>query len=130
MNLRLTSFLILLAGLASASADSVGEPTGAPSPFTTPPGAVAQASPTPFFRYEDTGPYHVSNERRPSANPATDACIARRDDVITIWVKHLNSWLNDPRYVEAAPPQKYSPSVRQSAVMLKCLKKGSFSLRM
>ena len=64
---------------------------------------MAQASPTPFVRYEDTGPYHVSNERRPSANPATDACIARRDDVITIWVKHLKSWLNDPRYKERFP---------------------------
>ena len=98
MNLRLGSFLILLAGLASASADSIGEPSGAPSPA---PGAAAQAS--SFVRYEDTGPYHVTNERRPSANPATDACIARRDDVITIWVKHLKSWLNDPRYKEQFP---------------------------
>src|SRR4029077_14867125 len=98
MNLRLPSFLLLLSGLASASADLVGEPPGAPSPVTAAPGAVAQASPTPFVRYEDTGPYHAVNERRPSANPATDACIARRDDVITIWVKHLKSWLDDPRY--------------------------------
>src|ERR1051325_1891594 len=98
MNLRLTFFLIVLAGLARASADSSGELEGAPSPVTNAPGAVAQALPTPFFRYEDVGPFHVSNERRPSANPATDVCIARRDDVITIWVKHLNSWLNDPRY--------------------------------
>ena len=103
MNLRFTSFLILLAGLASASADPVGEPSGALSPVTAVPGVVAQASPTPFVQYEDTGPYHVSNERRPSANPATDACIARRDDVITIWVKHLKSWLNDPRYKEQFP---------------------------
>ena len=97
-NLRLSCPLILLLGLASASADSVGESLGDPSPATTAEGAPAQASSTPFLRYEDTGPYHVSNESRPSANPATDACIARRDDVITIWVKHLKSWLNDPRY--------------------------------
>ena len=103
MNLGLTSFLILLAGLASASADSGGEPPAAPSPAVTAPGAVAQASPTPFLQYEDTGPYHVSNGTRPSANPASDACIARRDDVITIWVKHLKSWLNDPRYKEQFP---------------------------
>jgi hypothetical protein len=104
MNLRLTSLLILLAGLASASADSVGEqPLAAPSPAVTAPGAVVQASPTPFLQYEDTGPYHVSDETRPSVNPSSDACIARRDDVITIWVKHLKSWLNDPRYKEQFP---------------------------
>src|SRR5947209_4890117 len=100
MNLRLAFFLLLLTGLASASADSIEQPPGTPSPA---PGTVAQASPTPFVRYEDTGPYHASNERRPSANPATDACIARRDDVITIWVKHLKSWLDDPRYKEQFP---------------------------
>ena len=59
-----------------------------------------QASPTPLVGYGDTGAYHVVNERRRTANPATDACVARRDDVITIWVKHLKSWLNDPRYQE------------------------------
>jgi hypothetical protein len=102
MSLRLTCLLLfLLAGLASASDDPT--PLAAPSPGAATPGAAAQASPTPFLSYVDTGPYHVSNDRRPSANPATDACIARRGDVITIWVKHLNSWLNDPLYKERFP---------------------------
>jgi hypothetical protein len=99
----LSFFFILMAGLASAWGDPVAESPSPPSPVAAAPGQVAPASPTPFVRYEDTGPYHVTNERRPTANPATDACIARRDDVITIWVKHLKSWLNDPRYQEDIP---------------------------
>src|SRR5689334_13640779 len=100
MNLSLSFFLILLAGLASAWADSVVESPSPPAPVTAAAGSMVQASPTPLVGYGDTGAYHVVNERRRSANPATDACIARRDDVITIWVKHLKSWLNDPRYQE------------------------------
>src|SRR5215472_129660 len=100
MNLRLSLLLILLAGLAPAWADSVSESPSPPASVTTEPGPVALASPTPFVKYDDTGPYHVTNEGRRSVNSANDACIARRDDVITIWVKHLKSWLNAPRYQE------------------------------
>src|SRR6185369_17296661 len=102
MSFRLICLLLfLLVGPVSASDDPT--PPAAPSPGAAAPDASAQASPTPFRRYEDTGPYHVSNETRPSANRATDACIARRDDVVTIWVKHLHSWLDDPLHKERFP---------------------------
>jgi hypothetical protein len=45
----------------------------------------------------------VKNESRLSANPNTDPCIARLGDVITIYVKHLNAWLNDPEHKEQFP---------------------------
>ena len=66
-------------------------------------GSKAVAQDAPFTRYEDTGVFHVRNEHRETKNPATDACIARRDDVICIYTKHLKSWLSDPQLKDRIP---------------------------
>lgn len=64
MNLRLScSLLLLLTDLASAQVAPVATLPAAPSPAPTIPGAVAEASPTPFLRYDDTGPYHVKKRK-------------------------------------------------------------------
>jgi hypothetical protein len=104
MNSRLTcSLLFLLTQLVSAQVALVTPPPAPRSPVTSSAGAVASAASTPFPNYSNTGVYHVQNEHRRSAHPETDPCIARRDDVITIWVKHLKSWLNDPQYKDRFP---------------------------
>ena len=109
MNARFAcALLILLAGLVSSPADSVVTPPVAPSPVASTPSAAPPLTkeaptPTPFPRYENTGVFHVRNEHRQSKNPETDACIARRDDVICIYVKHLKSWINDPQHIDRFP---------------------------
>ncbi|MEA3187270.1 MAG: hypothetical protein QOD99_1100 [Chthoniobacter sp.] len=113
MNSRLLSPLFaLLLGPAFSQAESV-EPSGAVAlPAAAPLSAdalpavaeaPAQPTPPPYARYETTGVFHVRNERRPSQNPETDACVARRGDVICVYVKHLNSWLRDPLYKDRFP---------------------------
>lgn len=102
MSPRSTGLLFLLASFVSAAPNPIATPP-APSSAPATPEAMAQASPTPFLRYKDAGPFHVKNERRPSKNQDTDPCRARRGDVITVYVKHLNSWLNDPQHKERFP---------------------------
>jgi hypothetical protein len=103
MTSRLTCSLLLLAGLVAAQAEQDESAAAAPSPLPTSAGAAAQASPPPFPRYIDTGAYHVRNEHRPSKNQETDACVARRGDVICIYVKHLKAWMNDPQNLDRFP---------------------------
>jgi hypothetical protein len=100
MTFRLTcSLLFLLTDLVSAQVALVTPPPAPLPPLPTTAGAVASASPTPFSRYENTGVFHVRNECRPSRNQETDACMARRDDVICIYARHLKSWMNDPQLI-------------------------------
>jgi hypothetical protein len=63
---------------------------------------VPLPSPT-FGQYEDTGVFHVQNEANRSKTAAKEACIARRGDEICVYVRHLNSWLNDPALKERLP---------------------------
>ncbi len=92
-----THLLILFLGLGVSSA--LADPVS-PAPTATP---GAEASPTPFHRYEDTGVYHVRNESHPTTNQDNSPCQARRNDVICIYVKHLKSWLNDPQLKDRLP---------------------------
>jgi hypothetical protein len=79
-------------------------PTTQSPPALQPPTTPSPtAEPAKFVRYSDTGVYHVKNETRRSANPEADACVARRGDAITIYVKHLHSWLKDPLVTEHLP---------------------------
>lgn len=73
------------------------------APGDAPAVTAAVSSPTPFVRYQDTGVYHVQNDSRPSKSPANDACVARRNDVVCIYVRHLKSWLNDPQQKDRFP---------------------------
>ena len=96
--------LFLFAGRAAVGADqAVVSPVLSPTPSPSGTGGAAKESATTFPRYGDTGVYHVNNETRPSKNRQKDACVARRGDVVTIYVKHLKAWLNDPRNQDRFP---------------------------
>lgn len=61
------------------------------------------AEPTKYTRYSDAGVFHVQNEAPGRANSEKGACIMRRGDAVTVYVNHLNSWLNDPLLKEHFP---------------------------
>jgi len=97
---------MILAGISAHGQPPSPTPTqeqSPPAPQTSPPKQGQPAEPARFVRYADTGVYHVRNETKRSANPETDACVAGRDDVITIYVKHMHSWLKDPLVSEHLP---------------------------
>lgn len=101
----IASVLMMVAGVC-AQAETPPSPTQEHSTIAQPagPDKPGETAPeTKYTRYSDTGVYHIQNDTPGKANQETEGCIIQRGDTVTVYAKHLTSWMSDPVLKEHFP---------------------------